>query len=47
MDEYVEYMKELGLTEQDNWDEASELAKALYNEGLLTDAELAVIMDRL
>ena len=47
MDEYLELMKELGLTEEDNRDEAEDLAVCLFKDGLLNAAELTKIQDRL
>jgi len=47
MDEYTEYLKEVGITEEDNPDMCRELAAAMYLDGLLTEKELKTIDERL
>jgi hypothetical protein len=47
MDEYLELLNELGLTEEDNKDECEDLAHALFADGLLDEDELEETLDRL
>jgi hypothetical protein len=47
MDEYTEYLNEVGITEEDNPDLCRELAAAMYMDGLLTKEELKTIDERL
>ena len=47
MDEYKEYLKEVGITEEDNPDLCLGVASALWADGVLNAEELKTIDERL